>query len=177
MSLCQTGWAHSYDRLELTPVSAVSQFENSVRYRITYWKNIGDGTLQVFPTRAEKKADLDLILAQVIRTYTEQEYEARGRYLDETNLKDSTTQEILHLVSKDHETPAWGKGNIEALKHYFRFNSSHLKLYLLEAYTDYRDDRGGFVSGIDYDPVLFKFGATPDQADEVSLIMVITTDQ
>ena len=168
--------ADCFQTVELTPVQPLVKFENSVRYEITYWQTLDGKKFQVFPNRADKEKDYDLILAAVVRYYIEVEYQAKGHYLDEAEVQPTTAQEILHQVSIDFLSAAWGKGNQQELGFFLRQNSNSLKLNKLVAYLDYIGEKGEGVSGIDIDPILFQFGATPERADEVSIICVKTSN-
>jgi len=166
--------AQSYNDLELAPVSAPQGFENSICFEISYFQKLNGQKFEVFPARSEKEKDLDLILAQIVRHIIDTEYNAKGRYLDETSLKDSTPQEIQHLVSTNYLSMAWGKSAQKELSHYLQQNSNSLKLYKLDAYLDYADDKGCYFSGLDVDPILFRFGQERGR-DLVTIIFINQT--
>ncbi|HEY9069175.1 MAG TPA: hypothetical protein VIV61_02905 [Candidatus Ozemobacteraceae bacterium] len=163
--------AQGYNDLELAPVSAPQGFENSVSFEIAYFQKVNGQKFEVFPLRAEKEKDLDLIMAQIVRHVIDTEYNAKGRYLDETTLNDSTPQEIQHLVSTDFISKAWGKSGQKEIAHYLQQNSNFLKLFRLDAYLDYADDKGSFFSGLDTNPVLFRFGQERGR-DVVTVVFV-----
>ena len=171
--LAVPGFGADYQALELTQVDPLHGFENSVRYQVSYWAEVAGQKVEVFPTRAEKERDFDLILAQVVRLYITDEYDAKGRFLDETDVKPASPQEILHLVSHDSVSPAWSSSHQEALSRYLQLNANSLVLNKIAAYLDYNDGKGNWFSGIDVDPVLFRFGQGAGR-DEVSLIQVQT---
>jgi hypothetical protein len=171
------GAAECFHTLKVTPVQPLSVFENATRYEITYWAILDGKQWQIFPSRIEKQKDFDLILAGIVRQYLEDEYFAQGQYLDESEVKPASPQEIIHLVGTDFVSKAWGKGNIKALQSYLQHNSNSLELHTLRAYLDYQDKSGSFFSGMDVDPILFRFGATPNLPDEVSIIRVTTESE
>lgn len=166
--------AQGYNDLELTRVSSPQGFENSVSFEVSYYQKINDQKFEVFPVRSDKEKDLDLILAQVVRHVIDTEYNANGRYLDETDLKDSTPQEIQYLVSTDFISKAWGNSSQKQLSHYLQQNSNSLKLFKLDAYLDYADDKGSFFSGLDTNPLLFRFTSERGH-DLVTIIFVNQT--
>ncbi|HNW33796.1 MAG TPA: hypothetical protein PKM25_02615 [Candidatus Ozemobacteraceae bacterium] len=166
--------AQGYDDLELAPVSAPQGFENSICFEVSYFQKVNGQKLEVFPARAEKEKDLDLILAQIVRRVIDTEYNAKGRYLDETSLNDSTPQEIQNLVSTDYLSKSWGKSSQKELSRYLQQNSNSLKLYKLDAYLDYADDKGSYFSGLDVDPILFRFGQERGR-DLVTVIFINQT--
>ncbi|NLI79100.1 MAG: hypothetical protein GX442_21985 [Candidatus Riflebacteria bacterium] len=168
--------AQSFTQLGLDRVSPPDRFENSICFELTYLKDLDGKPFEVFPGRAEKEQDLDLILAQVVRRVITEEYEDKGKYLDETNLQPSTPQEIRHLVGTGFVTPAWGKAGQREMALYLQQNSNFLKLYKLEAYLDYKDDKGSYCSGLDVNPVLFRFGMG-QQRDRVTIVFVRQTDE
>ncbi len=168
--------AQSFSQLGLDRVTPPDRFENSICYEITYLKDLDGKPFEVFPAREEKEADLDLIMAQVVRRVITEEYEGKGKYLDETNLQPASAQEIRHLVSTSFVTPAWGKAGQQEMALYLQQNSNFLKLYKLEAYLDYQDDKGSFCSGLDVNPVLFRFG-TGQQRDRVTIVFVRQSDE
>jgi hypothetical protein len=167
--------AQSFNNLTITQVNAPQQFENSVCYEISYLGSVNGHTFEVFPSRPEKELAMDVILAQVVRHLIENEYEANGRYLDETDLKSASPQEIKHLVSRDFISKAWGKSNQKELSYYLQHNSNSLLLFKLMAYLDYVDDKGLFVSGLDVNPVLFRFGQG-QMRDRVTIIIINQSD-
>jgi len=163
--------AQGYDNIKLETVGAPHGFENSVSYEISYFQKVNDLPFEVFPTRVEKEKDLDLILAQVVKRVIDIEYNGKGRYLDETTLNDSTPQEIQHLVSTDFVSSAWSKGGQKEMAHYLQQNSNSLKLYRFDAYLDYADDKGASYSGLDANPLLFRFGQERGR-DIVTIVFV-----
>lgn len=163
--------AQGYDNIKLETVSAPQGFENSVSYEISYFQKVNGLPFEVFPTRGEKEKDLDLILAQVVKRVIDIEYNGKGRYLDETTLNDSTPQEIQHLVSTDYISNAWSKGGQKEMVHYLQQNSNSLKLYRLDAYLDYADDKGALYSGLDTNPLLLRFGQERGR-DIVTIVFV-----
>jgi len=163
--------AQGYDDIKLETVSAPHGFENSVSYEISYFQKLNGIPFEVFPTRIEKEKDLDLILAQVVKRVIDIEYNGKGRYLDETTLNDSTPQEIQHLVSTDFISKAWSKVGQKEMAHYLQQNSNSLKLYRFDAYLDYSDDKGAIYSGLDANPLLFRFGQERGR-DIVTIVFV-----
>lgn len=161
----------SISRVELTQVAAPAGFENSTSYEVLYFATVEGIEVEVFPSRAEKEKDFDLILTAVARHYVESEYEANGKYLDETNVEKTTSQEIRHLISTNFVSKAWSKKARKALANYLQQNSRSLALYRLDAYLDYASDKGDYVSGLDTNPLLFRFG-TGVNRDRVTIIQV-----
>ncbi|HNV72410.1 MAG TPA: hypothetical protein PKO06_22060 [Candidatus Ozemobacteraceae bacterium] len=161
-------------RVEVTQVANPVSFENSTSYEILYFATVEGIEVEVFPTRVEKEQDFDLILASIVRHYIENEYEANGKFLDETNVEKSTPQEICHLVSKNFVSAAWSKNAQTELIRFLQQNSNSLSLYRLDAYLDYGTDKGDYVSGLDTNPVLFRFG-TGVNRDRVTFIQVNQT--
>lgn len=168
--------AQSFSRLELSQVSPPAGFENSLSFTVTYYQSMDGMEFEVFPTRADKEKDFDLILAQVVRRIIEQEYEGKKRWLDETDVKPASPQEIRKLVATDFLTPAWSRSAQKALSQYLSQHGRQLKLNKIIAYLDYQDEKGTYVSGIDVDPVLFRFG-TGQQRDQATVIMIRQTDR
>lgn len=163
--------AQGYDDIKLETVSSPNGFENSVSYEVSYFQKLNGIPFEVFPTRIEKEKDLDLILAQVVKRVIDLEYNAKGRYLDETTLNDSTPQEIQHLVSTDFISKAWSKAGQKEMAHYLQQNSNSLKQYRFDAYLDYCDDKGATFSGLDTNPLLFRFGQERGR-DIVTIVFV-----
>ena len=168
--------AQSFSQLGLDRVSPPDRFENSICFELTYLKDLDGKPFEVFPSRAEKEQDLDLILAQVVRRVITEDYENHGKYLDETNLQPASAQEIRHLVGTGFVTPAWGKASQQEMALYLQQNSNFLKTYKLEVYLDYQDDKGSYCSGLDVNPLLFRFGAG-QQRDRVTIVFVRQTDE
>lgn len=106
----------------------------------------------------------------------DEEYQAKGRFLDESDVRPTSKQEVVHFISADFLSPAWGKANCRELELFFRQKSNVLKLNKIVAYLDYTGEKGDYISGLDVDPILFTFGASRNQPDEVSIIQVQTTN-
>lgn len=168
--------ANSFDDLVLTDVSAPRGFENSISFEVSYFQNVNGNKFEVFPVVSDKEKDLDLILAQVVKRVIDIEYNGKGRYLDETDLKDSTPQEIQHLVSTDFISKAWSNASRKEIAHYLQQNSNSLKLFRLDAYLDYADDKGNYFSGLDKNPLLFRFGHERGR-DIVTIVFVNQTNE
>ncbi len=165
----------SISRVELVQAAAPVGFENSTSYEVLYFSTVEGIEVEVFPSRTEKDKDFDLILAAVVRHYVENEYEANGKYLDETNVEKSSPQEIRRLVSRNFVSKAWSKNSQKELADYLQKNSRSLSLYRLDAYLDYATDKGDYFSGLDTNPLLFRFG-TGVNRDRVVIIQVNQTN-
>ncbi len=159
--------------VEVTPTAVPAGFENSVSYRVSYFESVNGQAVEVFPSRAQKEKDFDLIMAQVVRYVIANEYEAKGRHLDETSFESCTNEYALQLVSNDYVTKAWKTPSVNAMAAYLQANAGRLAVNKLLAYLDYQAADGQYVSGLDVDPVLFHFGQGQER-DTVTVTLVTT---
>jgi len=169
--------AAAFQTLELTPVPAPAGFEQTVRYQVSFFQTIDGQKVEVFPTRDEKMREFDLILAAIVRRVVDEEYEGKGKFLDETDVKPCSPQEVMHLVSAPGHSPTWGKAAREDLQRFLNQGAGTLRLQKLEAYLDYQNDKGQYVSGLDVDPILYRWGSGSRARDEVTVLMISTPEQ
>jgi len=168
--------APAFTHIEVEEVSAPDNFQNTRRYLITYFNEIEGKKFQVFPTRDEKVADADLILARVVRQYLDDEYENQGKWMDEHVVEDANMGQILDLVNQDYMSAAWNAKNVNELRQYMHKYNKYLQLYTLQVYLDYKASKTEYYSGMDIDPILLKLneGNHPDVAN---FILVNYTDK
>lgn len=146
------------------------------RYFITYFAEKNGSKVQIFPSREEKLADVDLILASVVRAYLTDEYEDQGKWMDEHFVQKANMGNILDLVNQNYLSKAWSEKHVNDLRQYMHRYNKYLKLYTLHVYLDYKASKSEYYSGMDIDPVLLKLnnGNYPDVAN---FIMVNFTDK
>jgi len=168
--------APAFTNIEVEEVSAPGNFENTHRYFITYFVEINGSKIQVFPSREDKLADVDLILARVVREYLTNEYENQGKWMDEHVVDKANMGKILDMVNQDYLSQAWSEKHVNNLRQYMHKYKKYLKLYTLNVYLDYNAGKGEYFSGMDINPILLKLneGNYPDVAN---FIMVNFTDQ
>jgi hypothetical protein len=168
--------APAFTHIEVEEVSPPSNFQNTRRYLITYFNESDGKKFQVFPTRDEKVADADLILARVVRQYLDDEYENQGKWMDEHVVEDANMGQILDLVNQDYMSAAWNAKNVNELRQYMHKYNKYLQLYTLQVYLDYKASKTEYYSGMDIDPILLKLneGNHPDVAN---FILVNYTDK
>ncbi len=58
---------------------------------------------------------------------------------------------------------------------YLQQQGRQLRLNKIVAYLDSKDEKGNYLSGLDVDPILFRFG-TGQQRDHVTVIMINQTN-
>ena len=167
--------AASFTDLELTPVGIPDGFQQGIGFKITYFNTLSGQKFQSFPSMAERKQDADLILAKIAWAIIEQEYNAKGRFLDDWSVQQVTSQELLDLVSRDYVTPAWSGEARSRLAHYIQpAGGIEVLLNSLDAYCDYTDQKGDHF-GKDRNPIIIKF--KPDaRNDEVSVFNVVLSE-
>ena len=168
--------APAFTHIEVEEVSAPDNFQNTRRYLITYFNESAGKKFQVFPTRDEKVADADLILARVVRQYLDDEYESQGKWMDEHVVEDANMGQVLDLVNQDYMSAAWNENNVNELRQYMHKYNKYLQLYTLQVYLDYKASKTEYYSGMDIDPILLKLneGNHPDVAN---FILVNYTDK
>lgn len=166
----------SYTDIEVREIPAPDNFENAVRYRITYWYKEDGARIQVFPTLEERERDADIIMAQVVSKFLDEEYNDKGKGMDEHVFAAANMGEILDLVNKDYLSPAWKDANINNLRQFILKNKKNILLFTLNIYLDYAF-KGGYFSGNDINPVIVHFKDDRRSPDEVTFIIVNYTDK
>lgn len=168
--------APAFTDIEVERVSAPGNFENTRRYFITYFVENDGSKMQVFPSREEKLRDVDLILAQVVRAYLNDEYESQGKWMDEHVVEEANMGQILDLVGTDYLSKSWKSDRVNELRQYMHKYAKYLQLYTLHVYLDYKAGVNKYYSGLDIDPILLKLneGNHPDVAN---FILVNYTDK
>ncbi len=176
----QTGFASpndfSYNDIELRRVEAPANFENAVRYRITYWHKADGASMQVFPTREERERDADIILAQAVNLFLDEEYYQKHKGMDEHVVEAANMGQILDLVNKDYVSAAWKEENVNNLRQFMHKYENDLLLFTINIYLDYAT-KGGYYSGNDINPIIMNFKNDGKSADEVTFIAVNYTDK
>lgn len=174
-SFCSVASAASFTDLELTPVAAPDGFQNGFGYKLSYFNTLDGQKYAVYPSMAERRQDADLILAKVAWAIIEQEYHAKGRYLDDWSVQPVSSQEILDLVSRDYVTSAWDKASRDRLVHYMMGSEGvEIILNCFDAYCDYTDQKGDHF-GKDRLPIILKFKRDAKN-DEVSIFSVMVSE-
>jgi len=167
--------AASFTDMELTPVSAPEGFQHGCGFKITYFNTLDGQKYQAFPSLDERRQDADLILAKIAWAIIEQEYTAKGRFIDDWSVQPVTSQEILDLVSRDYVTEAWSSQAREKLVHYLKGHDGvEIVLNSLDAYCDYTDQKGDHF-GKDRNPIILKFNRDAKN-DEVAIFNVTMTE-
>ncbi len=176
----QTGFASpndfSYNDIELRRVEAPGNFENAVRYHITYWHKADGASMQVFPTREERERDADIILAQAVNLFLDEEYYQKHKGMDEHVVEAVNMGQILDLVGKDYISAAWKEENVNNLRQFMHKYEKDLLLFTINIYLDYVT-KGGYYSGNDINPIIMNFKNDGKSADEVTFIAVNYTDK
>ncbi len=178
----QPGWAITnlkpvFTDIEVEQIAAPHNFQNSVRYIITYFVKDGKGKHQVFPTFEEKERDSDLILARVVSQYIEDEYHNNGKAIDEHVVDYSNLGQIMDLTGRDFMSKAWDSNNHNFLRQYILKNKEYLQLYTINLYLDYGTSKGEYFSGNDINPILLKLNKSPKYLDQATFITVNYTDR
>lgn len=166
----------AFTRIAVREAVVPEQFSNTRRYMIAYYKQVGESSIRVFPTREEKIRDADLILAKVVRQYLNDEYESQGKYMDEHLVEDSNLGEILDLVGKDYLSKAWEHDDVEYLRQYILKFNDNMLLYTLHIYLEHFVAPGKYFSGRDINPVIIQF-SDEKKADLATFIAVNYTDK
>jgi len=166
----------SYNDIEVRRVEAPANFENAVRYTITYWYKDNDSRMQVFPTREERERDADLILAQAVSLYLDEEYTQQGKGMDEHVVEAVNMGQVLDLVNKDYLSAAWSEENVNNLRQFMHKYEKDLVLFTINIYLDYVN-KTGFYSGNDINPIIMNFKNDGKSADEVTFIAVNYSDK
>ncbi len=176
----QTGFASpadfSYNDIELREIAAPDNFENAVRYHITYWYKADGSRHQVFPTREERERDADIILAQTVSRFLDEQYHDKGKGMDEHVVDAAGMGQILDLVNQDYLSQAWKEENVNNLRQFMHKYEKDLLLFTLNIYLDYAT-KGEFFSGNDINPIILNFKNDGKSADEVTFITVNYTDK
>jgi len=171
-----SGQEPAFTRIAVRETVAPEQFLNARRYMIAYYKQIGNSSIRIFPTREEKIRDADLILAKVVRQYLDDEYESQGKYMDEHVVEESSLGEILDLVGKDYLSSAWKRDDVEYLRQYIRKFNNNMLLYTLHIYLEHFIEPGKYFSGRDINPLILQF-SDEKKADLATFIAVNYTDK
>lgn len=175
----QSGFASdnfSYNDVELRRVEAPANFENAVRYQITYWHKADGASMQVFPSREERERDADIILAQAVNRFLDEEYHEKGKGMDEHVVEAANMGTIIDLVNKDYLSPAWKEENVNNFRQFLHKYENDLLLFTINIYLDYAF-KGGYFSGNDINPIVVNFKNDGKSADEVTFIIVNYTDK
>ncbi len=166
----------SYNDIEVRRVEAPANFENAVRYTITYWHKDNGTSMQVFPTREERERDADLILAQAVSLYLDEEYTQQGKGMDEHVVEAVNMGQILDLVNKDYLSSSWKEENVNNLRQFMHKYEKDLVLFTINIYLDYVN-KTGYYSGNDINPIIMNFKNDAKSADEVTFIAVNYSDK
>ena len=166
----------SYNDIEVRRVEAPANFENAVRYTITYWHKDNGTSMQVFPSREERERDADLILAQAVSLYLDEEYTQQGKGMDEHVVEAVNMGQILDLVNKDYLSSAWKEENVNNLRQFMHKYEKDLVLFTINIYLDYVN-KTGYYSGNDINPIIMNLKNDGKSADEVTFIAVNYTDK
>ncbi|MFZ2959164.1 MAG: hypothetical protein WA705_19940 [Candidatus Ozemobacteraceae bacterium] len=162
-------FAECFTSLELTPLPDHGDAAHVKNYRISYFSTAGGKNCEVYPTYDQKLADLDLVTAGISRRLIENEFEAKGIFIDDTEVVSTGADNILALVATSTPyTPAWKQPEQKRLAQYLVENREYLKLFLFNVITDHAK---GWES--DILPLLIRFnGDNPKHADEVTVIFI-----
>ncbi len=166
----------SYTDIEVREIPAPDNFENAVRYRVTYWYKEDGARVQVFPTLEERERDADIIMAQVVRKFLDEQYDDKGKGMDEHVFSAAHMGEIIDLVSNDYLSAAWHEDNVNNLRQFISKNKKNILLFTLNIYLDYAF-KGGYFSGNDINPVIAHFKDDNRTPDEITFIIVNYTDK
>lgn len=166
----------SYNDIEIQEVAAPENFENAVRYEITYYNRVEGANLQVFPSLEERQADADLILAQLVRRFISEQYEVQGKGMDEHVVDAANIGQILDLAGKDYLSKSWSPENLNNLRQFLHKNEKNLLLFTLNVYLDYALP-DGYMSGNDMNPIILNFNNDSKGPDEATFIVVNYSDK
>ena len=168
--------APSYNDIQIDEVAAPGNFENAIRYQITYFNKADGSSYQVFPSLEERQRDADLILAQLVSRFLNEQYEAQGKSMDENVVDAANIGQILDLVGKDYLSKSWSADRLNNLRQFLHKNEKNLLLFTLNVYLDYPIP-GGYYSGNDINPIILNFKTDEKSADEATFIVVNCTDK
>ncbi|MDD3147305.1 MAG: hypothetical protein PHD82_08390 [Candidatus Riflebacteria bacterium] len=166
----------SYNDIEVSRIEAPHNFENAVRYQITYWHKSEGSFLQVFPSREERERDADIILAQAVSRFLDEEYHEKGKGMDEHVVEATHMGQIIDLINKDYLSPAWQEENVNNLRQFMHKYEKDLLLFTVNIYLDYAY-KGGYFSGNDINPIIMNLKNDGKSADEITFITVNYTDK
>jgi len=166
----------AFTRIAVREAVVPEEFLNTRRYMIAYYKQVGNSSIRVYPTREEKIRDADLILAKVVRQYLDDEYESQGKYMDEHVVEESNLGEILDLVGRDYLSKSWKHDDVEYLRQYIRKFNKNMLLYTLHVYLEHFVEPGKYFSGRDINPLILQF-SDEKKADLATFIVVNYTDK
>ncbi len=166
----------SYNDIEISRIETPHNFENAVRYQITYWLKEEGRSMQVFPTQEERERDADIILAQAVSRFLNEEYHEKGKGMDEHVVEAAQIGQILDLVNQDYLSPAWNAENVNNLRQFMHKYEKDLLLFTLNIYLDYAY-KGGYFSGNDINPIIMNLKSDNKSGDEITFITVNYTDK
>lgn len=177
----QTGFAMAdaiptYNDIEIEQIAAPENFENAVRYQIKYFNRAEGTSFQVFPSLEERQRDADLILAQLVRRFLDENYEAQGKGMDEHVVDAANIGQVLDLVGNDYLSKSWSADRLNNLRQFLHKYEKNLLLFTLNVYLDYAFP-GGYYSGNDINPIIVNFKNDGKSADEATFIVVNYTDK